>query len=233
MTIPDTVPDGLHLYLQIRNWALEKMHTAPRGAPLIDMEIYHYLYLSNTLAAIDLVGETFHRQDFRKPPYENNYERDIITAFDSALKNPGMTGKEAYAYVRELRNSAVHRGLDSAAAGHSNDHHVFALCPATVNDLNGKNTYRCPCKYMVELGELTNLVFNTVIYEELDRRQAFESGPPQVSQQDALDFLNSSDAMPDWAKGMAREAYQIDFRRVVAEAATTRMRELKILLGRS
>jgi hypothetical protein len=238
MATPNTLPDGLHLYLQIRNWAFERMKTVPRGSPLLDMEIYHYLYLSNALAAIDLVGETFYGKGFRNPAYETDYERSLIAAFDSALmstpKNPGKSGKEAYAYVRELRNSVVHRGLDSATAGHANADHVFALCPATVHDLAGKNTYSCPCKYMVELGELSNLAFNPVIYEELDKRRVFDSNPPPVNEQDAIDFLNSSNAMPDWAKAMAREAFtKIDFPRVAAEVATTRMRELKALLGRS
>jgi hypothetical protein len=87
---------------------------------------------------------------------------------------------------------------------------------------------------MVELGELSSLAFNRVIYEELDKRQIFDSGPPTVNKQDAIDFLNSSDAMPDWAKAMAREAFtKIDFPRIVAEIATARMRELKALLGHS
>src|SRR5580700_4567000 len=118
MATPKTPPTGLQLYLQIRNWAFEKMKTVSPGSALLDMEIYHHLYFSNALAAIDLVGEAFYGKDFRRPAYQTGYERDVIDSFDSALgsaKNPGITGKQAYAYVRELRNSVVHRGIDSAA----------------------------------------------------------------------------------------------------------------------
>jgi hypothetical protein len=98
MATPNTPPDGLHLYLQIRNWAFEKIKTVRRGSPTLDMEMYHHLYFSNALAAIDLVGEAFYGKDFRRPAYETNYEQDIVASFDSALgpaKNSGMTGKKA------------------------------------------------------------------------------------------------------------------------------------------
>jgi hypothetical protein len=229
---------GLDLYLEIRNWALEKMSACPRGSPVVDMEIYHYLYFSNGLSAVDLVGEAFYGKRFRERPYETDCERSLVAAFDFGLatvpKYQGKAGREAYAYVRELRNSIVHRGLDSAAVGHATDDLVFALCPTTVHDFTGNNAYSSPCKYMVELAELSNVAFDKVVDEELCKHQVFESGPPQVTAQDLIEFLKSSDAMPDWAKTMASQAFlSIDCQKIVAEASTARMRKLKALLGRS
>lgn len=230
--------EGLDLYLEIRNWAFEKMKACPRGSPVLDIGIYHYLYFSNGLAAVDLVGEVFHGKDFRRPAYETDYERSLIAAFDFGLatvpNHQGKAGREAYAYVRELRNSIVHRGLDSAAAGHATDDLVFALCPTTVRDFTGNRTYSSPCKYMVELAELSNVAFNKLVDEELCKHRVFESCPPQVTAQDLVDFLKSSDAMPDWAKTMASRAFaSMDCQKIVAEASAARVRKLKALLGRS
>ncbi len=230
--------ERLDLYLEIRNWAFEKMKACPRGSPVLDMEIYHYLYFSNGLAAVDLVGEVFYGRDFRRPAYGTDYERSLSAAFDFGLarvpKHKGKAGTEAYAYVRELRNSIVHRGLDSAAAGHATDDLVFALCPAEVRDFAGNNAYSSPCTYMVELAELANVAFDKVVDEELCKYRVFESGPPQVTAQDLIDFLKSSDAMPDWAKTMASQAFtSMDCQKIVAESSAATMRKLKALLGRS
>ncbi len=119
--------DGLLLYLQIRDWAFEKMKSHPVGAQAIDLEIHQYLYLSNALSATDLVGETLYGKDFRRPPYGTTFDRSLIEAFDMKVGTASqIRGQEAYAFVRELRNSVVHRGLGSATTSHSNQN--FVLC---------------------------------------------------------------------------------------------------------
>jgi hypothetical protein len=159
MANPNETPlfDGVFRYLLVRNWAFEKMKTCPRGSPLLDIQICHYLFFSNALAAVDLVGENFYGDDFRKPAYKTPYEQSLIASFDLALtgtRSTGSNGRETYAYVRELRNSMMHRGLDPAVAGHANDEFVFALCPATVRNSTGNQSHGRPCTYMVELGRL-------------------------------------------------------------------------------
>jgi len=234
MAVPDELFDGLLLYLQIRDWALEKMKTQPIGGQQLDLEIHQYLYLSNALASVDLVGESYYGKDFRTPAYATDYDKALIAAFD-ALTRPDLSiaAQEAYAYVRELRNSVVHRGLGSANAGPANESHVFALCPASVVDRAGKNTYRRPWKYVVELAEATTRAFNSVIYAELQKHQFFTSEESKiVSASDVKSAIDTCDAMPDWAKDMAHKTFaQLDLPKLTAEARANLLRNLKIRLG--
>jgi hypothetical protein len=83
--------DGLLWYLKTRNWAFEKIESMSKGSqePL-DIQMYHYLYFSNLLGAVDYVRE--HLDSF-----------DIITNFEMQL------GNDNYSYIRELRNSVERR----------------------------------------------------------------------------------------------------------------------------
>lgn len=234
MAVRDGLFDGLVLYLQIRDWAFEKMQAHPKGRLALDLEVHQYLYISNALASADFVGETLFGKDFRSPAYETDYERSLIAAFDAAPKSSSSaTGREAYAYVRELRNSVVHRGLGSATAGHANDSFVFALCPTSVTDSTGKNTYQSPWKYMVELAIAANLAFNSVIYAELQKRHYFDPENFKIAPlSETLSAIDANDAMPDWAKAMAREAFaKLDYPKLSAKIRDTRLRELKTRLG--
>jgi L-rhamnose mutarotase len=222
--------DGLLLYLQIRDWAFEKMKSHPVGAQVIDLEVHQYLYLSNALSATDLVGETLYGKDFRRPPYKTEFDRSLIAAFDMKVGTTSpIGGQEAYAFVRELRNSVVHRGLGSATSGHSNQDFVFALRPSVTTDSNGKNTYRSPWKYMVDLATVSNSAFNVVIYSELEKRKLFDLDQQKVAPlSDVMNAIDTSDVMPDWAKAMAHETFtKIDYSKIASEIMNTNLRDLQ------
>jgi hypothetical protein len=109
--------DGLLWYLKTRNWAFEKIQSMSTGSQQpLDIQMYHYLYFSNLLGAVDYV------RDFL-------YSTDIISNFDMQL------GRDNYSYIRELRNSVVHRGFNpTALAGVTDENHLFVFCPPVVND---------------------------------------------------------------------------------------------------
>ena len=230
---------GLFRYLQVRNWAFDQMKTRRIGLPALDSEIHHYLYFANTLAAVDLVGEEFYGTNFLRrqtPLVPTLYEQRLIDGFDLSLVPPlreidGINGAEVYAYVRELRNSMVHRGLGHTA-GHANDEFVFTVCPPVVHNSKGTKTYRRPFRYMVKLGDVCNLAFNAVLYEELDKHDIFDLTRTEMTNVgDILNFLDASEDVPDFAKAMAREVIpKLDFQKISTEMAETRVRQLKALL---
>jgi len=234
MGTPDTFIDGLRLYLQLRDWALEKMKAVPVGSQPLDIEVYQYMYLANALGACDLVGETFYGSDFRKPAYETPYDKAVIQAFDQVVVSTSQVrGKEAYGYVRELRNSVVHRGLGSAMAAHANDQFVFALCPPKVTNVNGKGTFRAPWKYMPELAAASTVAINTVIAAELGGRGTLEAYEATIAPlSDVLKFIDDSEAMPDLVKGMARQAFSSgNYDDWARQAMGGIVKELKTRLG--
>jgi hypothetical protein len=231
--------EGLFRYLQVRNWAFEQMKTRRIGLPALDSEIHHYLYFANTLAAVDLVGEEFYGTNFLRrqtPLVPTPYEQRLIDSFDLCLVPPlreidDITGAEAYAYVRELRNSMVHRGLGHTG-GHSNNEFVFTICPTVVHNSKGTQTHRRPFRYMVQLGTVCDLAFNTVIYEELDQHDIFDlTRTETINVGDILNFLEDSEDVPDFAKAMAREVIpKLDFQKISRDMAETKVPQLKALL---
>jgi hypothetical protein len=208
-----------------------------RIMPPLAMGAIRLCAVANALGAVDLVGETLHGRDFRSPVYESNFEQSVIRAFESALKLKGLDATwsiaaETYGYMRELRNSVVHRGLASATAGHAAGSVVVALCPPTVTGKSGAKIHRRPCTYMLEFTELCDLALNSVIYQELETRNGFDLS--QTADKDEVwESVQSSEAMPDWAKAMARQAFaELDWRRLQAELFAARTSQLRRLLGR-
>jgi hypothetical protein len=162
--------DGLLWYLNTRNWAFEKIRSMSKGSqdPL-DIQMYHYLYFSNLLGAVDYVRDYIDCSD-------------IITNFEIRL------GGQDYSYLRELRNSVVHRGLNpTPLAGVTDEGHLFVFCPPVVNDRKMSKNYRCSFAYTVELAEHCNSISNKVIFQALDGCGFFNRNDGPASKEEALD----------------------------------------------
>ena len=210
--------DGLLWYLETRNWAFEKIRSCPMGSHPLDMKIHHYLYFSNLFGSIDLVG------DYLGSVGEK-------AAFYDAVKR-GFAGTDNYEYARQLRNGAIHRGFDPSASGHADGAIVKPLCPAKVYDRDGGKSYTCTFRYTVELANSCNQISNPAIFEALDRHGFLDPGRHLVSKEETMESVRLSAAMPDWAKAMAQVAFnKMDYDRVAAEMATTRINQVKNLLG--
>jgi hypothetical protein len=143
--------DGLLWYLRTRDWAFEKIQNmSKRSQEPLDTRMYHYLYFSNLLGAVDYVND-----------YLNSF--NIIANFEAEL------GHDNYSYIRELRNSVVHRGFNPApVAGVTDENHVFVFCPPVINDRKMSKSYTCTFAYTVELAVYCNNTSNKVIFQALD-----------------------------------------------------------------
>ena len=62
----------------------------------------------------------------------------------------------------------VHRGFDPSTAAHSDQTTLYVLCPATIDDRNGK-TYSCGFKYLRDLGQKCLEVIDPAITDVLER----------------------------------------------------------------
>jgi hypothetical protein len=210
--------DGLLWYLETRNWAFEKIRSCPRGSQGLDIKMYHYLYFSNLYGAVDLV------RDYAREIGEKDDFEDGIRA--------GFGTNDNYQYGRELRNAIVHRGLDPAAAGHADDNVLFILCPPSVQDRTGKKTYSCTFQYTVQLAERCNQVIDPAIFKFLADHGFLNPEGTTISKEETLEAIKDATAMPDWAKAMAVKAFgDIDFAKMAATIAATRIENIKRLLG--
>ena len=165
---------GLLWYIEARNWAFEKMKATPHGSNVFDLRMHHSLFFVNLISAAD------HVVDYLK---DNKAARD---AFIDRIR--GGFGKNGdYKYVRELRNSVVHRGFDPSAAAHSDQTILHVLCPTTVEDQNGR-TYSCSFKYLRELAQKCREVIDPAISDVLEGLNLFD---PQLHEPNRAETMKA------------------------------------------
>jgi hypothetical protein len=210
--------DSLIGYLDIRQWAFEKIRTSPVGSNLIDLRMHHYLYFSNLFGAIDLV-------------------RDCLS--DSAAKNgfdahlaEGFPVAGDYLYARELRNAIVHRGLDPAAQGAQVGENIFAITPPVVFHRDGKKAYACSSPLLVNLAAACNKASNPAIFAVAEREGLLDSAAYRLDMSHVMEWAEETEHMPEWAHDMAEEAFSVmDYDALSAELAESRVHRLQLLLG--
>lgn len=157
------------------------------------MRMHYSLYASNLLGAVDAI------QDALGEDFENTIK--------NSLPLGSFSGEEVFGYLRELRNGAVHRGVDLTAGGLVIGELVCAVAPQQVINRGGKKTYTAPTQLLVDLFRHSDQKIKPILEEALKPMLSTLSSPASeydISQ--AHDFLNSVDHMPEWAKEMARKS---------------------------
>jgi hypothetical protein len=211
---------GLLWYLEARNWAFEKMKTSPHGSNAFDLRMHHSLFFVNLMSAVD------HVADYLK---DNKANPD---AFIDRIKD-GFGKGDDYNYVRELRNSVVHRGFDPSAAGHSDQTILHILCPAAVEGRNGR-TYSCSFKYLGELAQKCREAIDPAISNVLEGLNLFNPQLHEANRTETMNAIESATEMPDWAKVLAKQAFdQMDFADVAQKVAKSRIDNMRKLLAHS
>jgi hypothetical protein len=212
--------DGLLGYLDIRQWAFEKIRANPVGSNLIDLRMYHYLYFSNLFGAVEIV------QDYLSIPTEKKAFADHL---QQGFPKPGD-----YIYARELRNSIVHRGLDPTMQGTEKGDFVFALCPPIVFKRNSGDGYVCSTPLLVDLAAACNKASNMAILKIIEREGLLDAASHILEQEPIFETFGEESHIPDWAEDMAEDAFATtDFEGMAIEIAQARVQKLRSLLGAS
>jgi hypothetical protein len=210
--------DGLLWYLSVRNWAYEKIIACPHGSQIFDVRMCHSLYFVTLLGATDHISDHLKNNEVARSAFEGRLEA-------------GFTGTQNLKYVRELRNAIIHRGLDPAAAAHSDGTFLHVLCPGSVPDRRNKETYTCTFKYMSELAIRCNIITNSAIAYTLDQLGMFDPSCHIVSEEEVNVAISASTAMPDWAKELARSALPVmNLPALASSLTTTRINQMRALL---
>lgn len=109
--------------------------------------------------------------------------------------------KKNYSYIRELRNSVVHRGHDITSASHLlNDFPVF-IAPPLVKNQNGKKQYSAICFYLIEVIDICEKLIGNILalhIENYANKLSVLTDRELVEQ--SQQFVIDSDVMPDWVK---------------------------------
>lgn len=122
-------------------------------------------------------------------------------------------GKGNYDYIRELRNSVVHRGLDICSAAHVYENRLIVFAPVQVSDRNGKKSFSAFGSYLIEIIAKCEETVGPYIAKHLEEVGLLK---PLLTQDqaraEANRFLAEAPSVPDWVKQNASDFIsQTDF----------------------
>jgi hypothetical protein len=177
-----------------------------------DMRIHYSGYFQNLIAAIDLVRDT-------KSLHPNN---DIEARLKQRLVFAGFPdGEGNYMYVRELRNSVIHRGLDITSAAHIDGNFPMILAEPKVRNVTGAKFFVTFDKYLLHVIAKCESIVGPAILECLHDAGLFQATiDTSAAEVEYRQAIEDSHAMSDRAKALARTV-QFDPARVVSAHQST------------
>lgn len=171
-----------------------------------ELRLYYSEYLAHLISATELLSE-------KEYPQRENFRKMLKDHF---VFEGHPEGSDNYSFIRELRNSVVHRGFDIAAAAHVADNIPMIVVPPSVTNRGGTKTYQSIGYYLLDVVDKCEIVIGPTIARHLSDMGFFNV---QVDQDKAVEtavaFIEASNVMPSWAKHMAlNNISQINFTEV-------------------
>jgi hypothetical protein len=184
-----------------------------------ELRLNYSEYFAHLISATELLleKEYLHHEDFKQA-----LEKRFV--FDGY-----PDGADNYSFVREFRNSVIHRGHDIASSAHVEKNFLKVIAPPSVTNRSGTKTYQGLGFYLLDVISKCEAVVGPTIAQHLEGSGLLTLMVDQdKSVEEARKFIAASDAMPSWAKIAAIESIaQVDF----AEAQQLQVAALlKILL---
>ena len=188
-------------------WYFELKNLSLRNALLLrcplsvemqkDLRQYYSQYFSGLLSATELLLEK---------EYENHiaFKKTLEAGF---VFDGFPDGEKNYSYLREFRNSVIHRGLDISSAAHIQDNFPQLISPSPVTTRSGKCSYTAFGYYLIEIIRRCESVIGNIFlghFQEYDLFNVYlsedKAGPLRKK------FILESNAMPEWVKQMALDS---------------------------
>lgn len=210
----EEILSAIEWYFESKNFHLEKAIAIRAPLSIEDqkeLRIAYSNYFTSLMAAIDILLEKSYR-------YHQDFRIELFKAFACEVH----TGEDCYYYLRELRNSIVHRGYDISSAATFIDGFPMLIAPLEVPNSKGSKWYGAFGKSILELIERVEAVIGDVFLEHAKRKQLFEPTYSYKEQkQMMLGVISRVSHMPQWAKDMAIKAFDsIDFSEVINTKST-------------
>ena len=191
------VLSALRWYFESKNLALKnalKLRCPLSVEQQIELRQYYSEYFVNLVSATELLlkNEYLYREEFRE-------------SLKSSLVFEALPdGENNYSYVRELRNSIIHRGFDICSAAHACGDVPMIVAPKSVTNRSGNKSYQALGYYLLEIISKCECVIGPVIARHLGEVGFLE---PELMQDQAVvnvkEFISESIVMPAWAKQLA------------------------------
>lgn len=164
-----------------------------------DLRQYYSQYFAGLLSATEL---------FLEKEYSNNIQfRDLL--YEKLSFQNFSDGEKNYSYLRELRNSIIHRGLDISSAAHINKDFPLIISPTPVTSRDGNKSYIAFGYYLIEIIEKCEGVIRDVFLEHFEEFSLLDK---RLTQEKSIElnkkFISNSRTMPDWVKKSALDSIE-------------------------
>lgn len=188
---------GLKWYFQAKNLALKNALSIK--CPLSvdqqnDLRIFYSLYIANLLSATEMLLE----KDYQ-------FSQDFKQELETALSFPNHpNGDSNYSYLRELRNSVIHRGFDLSSSAHVEDDFPLMIAPQLIENRSGNKAYSAFGFYLFEMISLVEPIIGNLIENHLNAKGLLQ--PLFTQQEMAVEtkvYLANAVGIPDWVKNTA------------------------------
>ncbi len=186
-TMLDKRLEVIFFYMRNKRYAVSRLKTfipPLDDMRLAEMQVAYGLYFNSLISVIDYINK-----DLAQAKIVN----DLITI---------VGGEENYGYIRELRNSIIHRGLDVSSAGTAieNLNIIVPFSPYYVQNQSGNKKYYPFTNNLLQLVKKTESI-NLFIFNICKQLQITEY-KPMTKESYKLRIINDP-YMPDDVKRMA------------------------------
>ena len=155
-----------------------------------ELRQYYSHYLSAVLSITELLCD-------KATPLHNEFKEKLYLKLNCEHSNKC----KYYDYLRELRNSVVHRGIDLTASAHIVNDFPLLLAPPTVTNRSGKEIHESPEKYFFSIiKHLETVVPNLVLNHIKENGWNNNFIASDKSQEEFKQMIVQSEAMPEWIK---------------------------------
>lgn len=193
-------------YFEIKNLSLKnilEIKTPLTVEKQKDLRIYYSQYFTSLLSAIDILLDK--KQNDKHAEFKNRFDSEFI--FDDF---PNI--EHNFGYIKQLRNSIIHRGIDITSSAHFKDSFPLIIAQ-TVSNESGRMQYTPFDYYLIDIIKRCERSIPNIIYNYLLDFDFFKIENDQNTLiLKSIESIDSSDIMPDWVKKLARkEIPNLDF----------------------
>lgn len=212
---------SIEWYVNVKNLSLKKALSI-RCPMDIDMQQEHRMFYSEYLAAVMSIIELLLD---KKTPQNEKFRRELY----NELNTDNFTGENYYNYLRELRNSVVHRGGHLTSSARVINDFPLVIAPTPIENRNGNYSYDAPEKYLIDIiirleKMFPSLIFNHIVQCGWDNCEIDSNSEMEECRRAIIKTEN----MPDWVKELVLpEIEKIDFLAIRKEQVNKAMQTIK------
>lgn len=167
-----------------------------------NLRIYYSQYFINLLAITELLAKDYKGADGKA---NERYKIILHKQLDFCENN---TGKKNYDYLRELRNSIIHRGLDiTSQATINDDGHILVYAPLYCFNQDGTKKYKTFDTLLSNIIIKVDERIRLSVLKHLSAESIFDIGiTTDKLRIDAKDKILANPNIPSYVKEMANSS---------------------------